>query len=233
MVFFRSRIECDMKAKRCLCQAVVVLFVFLVPAKAERKALFDQLFGWGASENRYASPPPAGKPSPVSGDYSFIDPNRMVPSRGLQPALAYYKAHRKSLRNPNYLTVVDFSQHITARRMFVIDMRSGRVQPFIVAHGSGSDPGNTGHASVFMNKRETHASSLGFYRTGGIYLGQFGYSMRLTGLSASNSLAAARTIVMHPWPAGSPTWGCLGVESGSAIYVINALKGGSLIYAFR
>ncbi|MFA5161009.1 MAG: murein L,D-transpeptidase catalytic domain family protein [Elusimicrobiales bacterium] len=146
--------------------------------------------------------------------------------------------------NTDYVTVVDFTKHSSKARFFIIDMKSGAVKALHVAHGSGSDPGNTGYATKFSNQDGSHMSSLGFYLTGETYTGNHGRSMRLDGLSPTNSNVRARAVVVH----GSSyvqeasvqpgrSWGCLALSDKVVQGVIDKLKkddkknGGSIIYA--
>ncbi|SCK36577.1 L,D-transpeptidase catalytic domain [Variovorax sp. HW608] len=103
--------------------------------------------------------------------------------------------------------VVDFSRHSAKPRFHVVERSSGQVvQSFIVAHGIGSAaPADDGYAEAFSNLEGSEASSLGLYRTGDTYVSEqleHGLSMRLHGLSPSNSNAYKRLIVVHahcPW----------------------------------
>ena len=68
-------------------------------------------------------------------------------------------------------------------------MASGEVWTLHVAHGEGSDPDDSGYAKTFSNVEGTRASSLGFFTTAETYSGEYGYSLRLDGLSSTNSKA--------------------------------------------
>ena len=110
----------------------------------------------------------------------------------------------------------------------------GKVERFLVAHGQGSDPSRTGYATRFSNENETHATSLGFFRTAETYDGKHGYSLRLDGLSATNSNARERAIVIHgaDYVASlGRSWGCPAVEMSVRTRLIDMLKGGSVILA--
>ena len=96
--------------------------------------------------------------------------------------------------------VVDFSVRSSTPRFHVIDRASGEVlQSFRVAHGHGSaGKRDDGYAEVFSNESGTNASSLGLYQTAETYRGVYpGLSMRLDGLSPTNSNARSRFIVIH------------------------------------
>lgn len=176
----------------------------------------------------------------VRADAAAIDPGHVVPAKLLQPALAYYQANAARITNKDWLTVVDFSRNSAQARMFLIDMKSGKVQALHVAHGSGSDPRGTGTPTVFSNADGSNCSSLGFYLTAETYDGKHGYSCRLDGLSETNSHVRARSVVIHGADYVHETdskqgrsWGCLAVSMTLRTSVIDRLKGGSLIYAGR
>lgn len=180
---------------------------------------------------------PAAQPAV---DAVALDPHHLIPEKLLATALAYYRQNLDRIGNPNTLTVVDFSVSSRRSRMFFLDMRTGNVTALHVAHGSGSDPRGTGLATVFSNTEGSNCSSLGFYLTAETYTGKHGYSLRMDGLSATNSNVRARAVVIHGADyvhdadvAQGRSWGCLAVSMGQRTAVVDRLKGGSLIYAGR
>jgi hypothetical protein len=80
--------------------------------------------------------------------------------------------------------------------MWIIDVVDKQLlMNTLVAHGSGS---GDDVANYFSNQTDTHASSLGFYITDGVYHGKHGRSLKLNGLDEGiNSNARARGIVVH------------------------------------
>jgi hypothetical protein len=100
------------------------------------------------------------------------------------------------IKNPDVLSIIDFSLPSTKKRLFVIDLKN-KILLFntLVSHGrnSGKDI-----ASTFSNQVNSFKSSLGFYITGDTYSGEHGYSLRLEGEEAGiNDNALSRGIVMH------------------------------------
>ena len=96
------------------------------------------------------------------------------------------------------VAIVDFSASSAHRRFHIVDMRTSSVVSLLVAHGRGSDPAHSGWLKHFSNAIGSNATSSGAYRTGPIYEGKYGRSMRLVGLDPENSNAEARAIVIHP-----------------------------------
>jgi hypothetical protein len=167
------------------------------------------------------------------------------PAWGLSRALfekarAFYEARRKEIPNQRYLTIVDFSQRSSKARFFLFDLASGAVEKHFVAHGQGSDPHNTGYATLFSNVPDSRMSSLGFYLTLGTYQGKNGHSLHLRGLESTNSNAEARAIVMHPANYVSDSkgragrsWGCPALDPAVSQAVIDRVRGGSLLLIDR
>ncbi|MGZ3693001.1 MAG: murein L,D-transpeptidase catalytic domain-containing protein [Bdellovibrionota bacterium] len=149
----------------------------------------------------------------------------------------YYNLNRQYLKNPDYVTIVDFSKRSSEKRFFIFDLRKSRVIPLHTTHGTNSDPTNQGIATVFSNTEDSLQSSLGFFLTLDSYEGLNGYSLRLRGIESSNSNAEKRGIVIHSAPYVSEdlgragrSWGCLALDPKISHAVINHLLGGSLLY---
>jgi L,D-transpeptidase catalytic domain len=140
--------------------------------------------------------------------------------------------------------IADFSLPSYQPRFFVVDMLSGKVRPFLVSHGMGSDPQHSGWLRSFSNEFNSLATSRGSYLTHTWYDGQNGTSLRLTGLDVDNSNAEARAIVIHGAkyanPDMIPLWGKLGRSSGCFAFpeanlmeILARLGPGRLLFADR
>ncbi|WP_276481212.1 murein L,D-transpeptidase catalytic domain family protein [Paraflavitalea pollutisoli] len=94
------------------------------------------------------------------------------------------------------LSIVDFSQPSSSKRLYVIDLdNSELLYNTWVAHGMKS---GKSMANVFSNKPSSNKSSLGFYITGEAYQGSNGYSLKLQGVEKGiNDFAYRRAIVIH------------------------------------
>jgi len=107
-----------------------------------------------------------------------------------------YLVEQGMVSNPQYLTIVDFSQPLINRRFYLLDVENRElVTNTFVMHGK-----NTGgtYAENFSNRINSNQSSLGFYLTRQTYNGSRGYSLRLAGLEPQfNSNAEARGVVVH------------------------------------
>jgi len=194
----------------------------------------------GSLENTSEATPettPENTPETIEEKYAHIDQEKVVPAALLSKTLAYYDANLSKIKNKNYIIVIDFKQHNSKKRFYLINMQSGDVEQYLTAHGKNSDTDYDGYATKFSNTDGSLMSSLGFYLTAETYYGDNGYSLRLDGLSTTNSNARARAIVIH----GASyvreasligrSYGCPALEERYAADVIDTIKGGSLIYA--
>lgn len=138
--------------------------------------------------------------------------------------------------------IVDFSRPSSEPRFHVVDLRSGQVESYRVAHGRGSDPDHSGFLERFSNDFGSHATSSGTYTTADYYNGKYGLSMKVRGLDWSNYNAEPRAIVIHnAWyaePDMIPLHGKLGRSEGCFAFsrddqwsVMRKLAGGRMIYA--
>jgi L,D-transpeptidase catalytic domain len=138
--------------------------------------------------------------------------------------------------------IADFSLPSYEPRFFIVDMVSGKVRPFYVSHGAGSDREHDGWLKTFSNENGSLATSRGAYVTHTWYDGIHGTSMRLSGLDADNSLAEDRAIVVHGADYANPSmiaeWGKLGRSSGcfalpeaNLMEVLARLGPGRLLFA--
>ena len=106
------------------------------------------------------------------------------------------KAANQVPQTSSVITIVDLAKSSCTKRMWIVDLIDKQlVMHTLVAHGNGS---GYDRADYFSNQNDSHASSLGFYITDGIYHGKHGRSLKLSGVDAGfNDNALARGIVMH------------------------------------
>lgn len=176
----------------------------------------------------------------VLAKYAHVDPNKVIDRAKREAALVYYDVNKGKLPKDEILTVVDFAKKSGEKRFFVIDVRSGSVQSHVVAHGSGSDPNNDGMLDKFSNVKNSNASSVGFYLTAEIYNGKYGRSLRMDGLSDTNSNVRVRDVVVHGAnyvkegrSKQGRSWGCFALPMTSKDAIISKIAGGTLIYAAK
>lgn len=172
--------------------------------------------------------------------YNHLDPEHLLPTKPFADALVFFDKNQSMIRNKNYMAVIDFSKNSAEKRFYIVNMENGTVWTVHVAHGRGSDPNHDGMAKSFSNENGSNKSSLGFYLTDETYSGDHGLSLRLDGLSSTNSKARSRAIVIHGADyvreadvIQGRSLGCPAVDMRIRDQVIRVLKEGSLIYAVK
>jgi L,D-transpeptidase-like protein len=146
------------------------------------------------------------------------------------------------IRKDDIITIVDFSQPSTKKRLYVVDLNNKQILfNTLVAHGRKS--GGL-WAKSFSNSASSLKSSPGFYVTEDTYFGHNGYSLRLDGLEKNiNDNARNRAIVMHGAPYVDPSsinslgyigrsWGCPAVPEAQHEAIINTIKGGTCLFIY-
>jgi len=146
------------------------------------------------------------------------------------------------IADPSTLTVIDYSQPSTKKRLWVVDLHTHELLfEELVAHGQGS---GSNMATLFSNDAETHQSSIGLFETKNTYIGKNGYSLRLEGLeNGFNDHAMERAIVIHGAPYVSEaiaqtqgrlgrSWGCPALRETVARELIDRVKETGLVFAY-
>lgn len=158
--------------------------------------------------------------------------------KGYQYLLAQHK-----VRKEQYLTICDFSQPSSKKRLYIIDVENNKVLfNTYVAHGRNS---GAEFATKFSNTPESLQSSLGFYITDATYIGEHGLSLRVKGLEPGfNDKAYERSIVIHGAEyvdaararAGvfmGRSFGCPAVPQKESQSIINTIRDGSCLFIFH
>jgi hypothetical protein len=161
----------------------------------------------------------------------------------LYALLGYHRLlKRHLLRKTQVLSICDFSQSSSSRRMYVIDVRNRRLlYRTYVAHGINS---GQEYACSFSNRPQSYKSSLGFFVTRRAYVGSNGLSLRIDGVEQGiNDKAMQRDIVIHGAPYVSErilhkygvmgtTFGCPAIPEEMAAQVIPVLKNGTCFFVY-
>lgn len=183
----------------------------------------------------------------AASDFSTLYDSLGLETKGLSretfdlAVAGYNKLTAAGKISNNKLSIVDFSQASTKKRLYVIDLAAKQLLfNTMVAHGK-----NSGElmAKNFSNVAESNQSSLGFYVTAEKYMGKHGLSMRLDGMEKSNSRARERAIVMHAADYVSEgfaksrgfigrSWGCPAVSPEVNEQIINAVGNGSCLFIY-
>lgn len=176
--------------------------------------------------------------------------NLRLDSFGLEEKVLEYalKGHDKleaegKIRNSGIISICDFSQSSRKKRLYVIDLESGKVVlNTYVAHGKNS--GNE-YATSFSNTPESHKSSLGFYVTENSYYGEHGLALKIRGVEKGfNDRAWDRAIVIHGAkyaddgflranPFLGRSFGCPAIPFKDHKELINTIKGGTCLFIYH
>lgn len=188
---------------------------------------------------------PVKKVSSYAGYYQQLKLDSLKLSReAFDYALQGYERLKAAgeLQNDRVLSIVDFSLPSSQKRLFIIDMKSGRLLfNTYVSHGRNS---GEHMATRFSNRPESFQSSLGFYITGNTYSGQHGYSLQLDGQERGiNDNALSRKIVVHGAAYVSErniaqqgflgrSLGCPAIPEKLHKPIINAIRNGSCLFLY-
>jgi hypothetical protein len=196
-------------------------------AQAIRQEFGDAILPEAMSESEKAE---------VLSRYQHLDPEREVPTDLLETAIVYFDKNKAKFPNQSYFSVVNFKPRSDKFRFFVINLASGHVEKYRTSHGWGSDQDQDGFAERFTNIVDSGSSSIGFVRTAEVYSGKFQRSIRLDGLSSTNSRIRRRSIVVHGWDGvheapvlQALSWGCPALDWSIKDRVIDQIKEGSLM----
>lgn len=147
--------------------------------------LFVFYFGYPFSSNRYI-------PSATS-EIEALEYKKLQDFASNAKIFCKQKGYNNSV-----CFLVDMSLPAGKNRFFVYNLKNDSLINYgLVAHGSC----NTSFLSVpkFSNEVGCGCSSLGKYKTGGKYKGQFGTAYKLHGLDSTNSNAYKRNVVLHSY----------------------------------
>ncbi len=183
--------------------------------------------------------------SSVSGMYDSLRLNMMgLSKQAFELAMQGYNylSQNGKIGNDRIISIVDFSQPSSSKRLFIIDLDQQKVIfNTYVAHGMNSGAAT---ADQFSNIPESNQSSLGFYETGATYIGHNGYSLRLEGLETGiNDNADRRAIVIHGAAYVNEqliksqgyigrSWGCPAIPENLHKPIIDKIKNGTCLFIY-
>lgn len=147
-------------------------------------------------------------------------------------AMVWYNKLKSELKNPKYLSIVDFTKPKNEKRFYLIDMETKTViKNTTVGHWDWS--WTKDFAETFSNGNGTHQSSLWFYRTPNNKEHPTNRDrswLRMKWIEGSNDAAEWRWIFMHEW--GLISQWCFTLPKWEAQNIINNVKWDSLLFAY-
>lgn len=157
-------------------------------------------------------------------------------------AIAINGFGKMNLKSKEIITIIDFSKPSTAKRFFVIDLKSKTLLfNCYTAHGKNS---GENYALKFSDKAGSLMSCPGFFITAETYTGKHGYSLRLDGVEKGiNENARSREIVIHGADYVSEdfikihgrlgrSWGCPALPVEIASQIIDKIKDGTVLFIY-
>jgi len=187
------------------------------------------------------------QPAPVASAY--VPPPALVYDPAYERRLGEIARRERDragskLWRTDIVGIADFGRMSALPRLHFVNLESGLIRSFLVAHGRGSDPEHSGYLQNFSNTSGSEATSRGAYLTCEWYAGKYGTSIRLQGLDGDNSNALDRAIVMHPaqyvgqdmiarWGKIGRSEGCFAMAPTDFSEALWHLSGGRLLYADR
>ena len=148
------------------------------------------------------------------------------------------------LTNPSIVTIADYSQSSTKKRLYVIDLKDKKLLfNTYVAHGR-----NTGdeYARSFSNREGSLKSSLGFFVTENPFMGnQTGFALLINGVEKGiNDLAVKRAIIIHGADYATENFikkygrlgrslGCPALPPDMNKPIIEKIKGGTCLFIYN
>jgi hypothetical protein len=189
-----------------------------------------------------SAPAPGGAAPPLEARLLATAPE-LRPEALRAGLVAFGKAREAGWTRRPLLTLIDYGLPSTARRLFVLDVARARlVLHEWVAHGRNSGEDLAQH---FSNEPGSFMSSLGLFLTGSAYRGRHGPSLRLHGVERGrNDRAEERAIVLHGadyvgaefarrWGRLGRSLGCPAVRPEVAVELIDAIEGGTVLFAYH
>lgn len=150
--------------------------------------------------------------------------------------------HHMEIFKKDIITIIDYSQPSTEKRLFIIDIINRELLfNTLIAHGKNSGENS---ATVFSNVPESYTSSIGFFVTAETYIGDNGYSLRIDGIEKGiNHNARKRDIVIHKADYVSEnfikkegrlgrSYGCPALPNEVSKDIIDTIKEGTCIFVY-
>ena len=150
---------------------------------------------------------------------------------------AYYEENRyKKKLSPNYIAIADYTKVATHKRLYIIDLHTGKVNRHIVAHGknSGAKKGRVWRSSNVLG---TNMTPFGFFKIGkkeGLTSQNKHKYLSVMGLEWKNRNAKKREILLHTasyvnW--GGRSLGCFAIKPKDKWQVFPKVKN-ALFYSY-
>jgi hypothetical protein len=175
--------------------------------------------------------------------YKKVKRNSNVTQKALSRAFNFYEKNRyRKHLSPNYLAIADYTKLATEKRLYIINLHTGRVYRHKIAHGkkSGAMGGRVWRSS---NRVNSYMTPYGFFKVGSregkTYRKRYNY-LSVQGLERSNRKVGyslkrgGRDILLHTASyvnRGGRSYGCFAIRPQDRRQVFNRLKR-ALLYSY-
>ena len=176
-------------------------------------------------------------PSQLRYVFNSVKHNSTVSQKALAKTFAYYE-HNRYLKHlsPNYLAIADYTKMALKKRLFIVNLHTGKVGSYLLAHGknSGAKGGRVWRGS---NVRGSNQTPVGFFKIGNKEKKTVKHRhdyLAVDGLEWQNRNARAREILLHTASyvaRGGRSNGCFAIMPQDKWTVFPRLKN-ALIYSY-
>jgi len=166
-----------------------------------------------------------------------------ISKKALKRAFIFYQKNKKKKRlSSKYLAIADYTKRATTKRLYIINLKNGKVYRHKIAHGkrSGAVGGRVRRSS---NRRNSKMTPYGFFKVGSIVRKtrkkHYQY-LSVQGLEKSNrkvglpSRMGGRDIILHPAKYvnyGGRSHGCFSIAPQDRYKIFAKLKR-ALFYSY-
>jgi len=169
--------------------------------------------------------------------FEKVKRNSDVTQQALAEAFSFYEknCYKKRL-SPYYIAIADYTKVALHKRLYIIDIRTGEVNSYLVAHGVNSGE-KYGRVLKSGNTKGSFQTPTGFFKIGtkeGITTKKRYNYLSLDGLEAKNRNARRRQILLHTaWYVASAgrSYGCFAIEPKDKNEIFSKLKT-ALLYSY-
>jgi hypothetical protein len=173
--------------------------------------------------------------------YARLMQSGKVNKGALQQAFKYYENNRHSRDlSSRHMAIADYTQTALTRRLHIIDLKSGDVKSYQVAHGRRSGPVG-GRVNTVSNVVGSNKTSKGFFKVGfkeGRTSTKGYHYLPIEGLEAANrkvglpTRLGGRDVIVHTASyveSGGRSNGCFAIRPQDKRQVFGKLKGALLL----
>ena len=169
--------------------------------------------------------------------FEKVKRNSNVSERALSKAFNFYeKNYYKKHLSPYYLSIADYTKKALTKRLYIINLHTGKVHRYLVAHGknSGEKGGRVWYSS---NKSGSFMTPYGFFKIGekeGVTTSKKYDYLSVEGLEFKNKNVKVREIILHTASyvaTAGKSLGCFAIRPQDKRAVFSKLKR-ALLYSY-